>query len=110
MFVEIVFSTKELNKADAEAAIRELTDAQFIIEMIDKDSEADGTVVIVRFVEAEEAANFVRKVDAYTRENPQYIIRRARVVERADWSTSSANREGVTALAFLVCALAQVCL
>ena len=59
--VEIIFSTKDMGKEEIEKIIKKYTTADFTIALFEND--ADEVRVIVEFVDAEEAKNFIEIVE-----------------------------------------------
>ena len=61
-YVEIVFGTGYLGKENISSVFKGYTDGSFVVEKIE--SFKDETVVIIRFGDVEEAANFMRDVSS----------------------------------------------
>lgn len=86
-YVEIVFGNKALIQEEAEEIIREYTDnAEFSIAKFESNSE--GTVVIIKFVDKAEAESFVEKIRESSDE--RIVINRVKFITDPPSSFSSA--------------------
>ena len=61
--VEIVFATKDMTREEIERVIKEYTEDYFEIVVIEGNSGADETQVIIKFADPERAEEFVRNVN-----------------------------------------------
>ena len=86
--VEIVFSTKDMSKEEIEEIIKEYTDADFKITVIEN-NEDEGRV-IVEFVDAKKAEEFTRKVNAVLERGEVSLIKRVDLVHIGNDSFSPA--------------------
>ena len=87
--VEIVFSTKDMTKNEIEEAIKKYTEADFTITVIENIS--DEIRVIVEFVDAEKANEFVRDANAALEKGEGDKIKRVDFVQKAIPSFSPAH-------------------
>ena len=86
--VEIVFSTKDMGKEEIEEVIKKYTDAEFTITVIE--SIADEVRVIVEFIDAEKANNFIENVENSS--EAKDIIKDVKFVFDSTTSFSPAHR------------------
>ena len=86
--VEIVFSTKDMDKEEIERVIKKYTDADFKITMLE--SIADETRAIVDFFDAERATEFIRNVNAALERGEANKIKRVGFAQKGTDSFSPA--------------------
>ena len=85
-WVEIVFDTKEMAQKEIEKVVKKYTDADFVI--VEIESGAEEMRVIVGFVDAEVAEEFVRNVNAELGRGEKDLIKRANFVQEGTGSFS----------------------
>ena len=83
-YVEIEFSTKDLDESEIIKIIERYTDNEYWIEKIDTSKESEGTKVIIRFKEPEKASEFVRTVNEEIESAGDTLITNARLTSSPD--------------------------
>ena len=85
-YVEIVFDTKDMTQEEIERVVKKYTDAEFVI--VEIESGADEMRVIVGFVDAEVAEEFVRNVNAELGRGEKNLIKRIDFAQEGSGSFS----------------------
>lgn len=75
--VEIVFDTKDMSSEEIEEFIKEYTDSEFAIIKVERDSETNETIVVIKFVDKDADTDFVRTVD----ESKPEHVKKTQIIE-----------------------------